>query len=157
MHIQVYPRYILGIRLCITVYFGWNDVHTTQAKKSLMKFILGAGCQCIEVWILHPCVCRKQFMFPFSLCITNLHMGAEGAFRAGDQYTEQLRCLPALKIERKKFYLQGCGSCSSDEPERLDWKFIAMKLNSELSVSSDQKQQTDDKKKLPSGQFGTGI
>ncbi len=29
--------------------------------------------------------------------------GAEGAFRAGDQCVEQLRCLPALKIKKKQF------------------------------------------------------
>jgi hypothetical protein len=48
--------------------------------------------------------------------------------------------LPVLKIEKKvNFYLQGGGSCSSDEPERFDWMFIAIKLNSELSLSSDEK------------------
>ena len=66
--------------------------------------------------------------------------GGEGAFRAGDQCVEQLRLLPVLKIEKKiNFYLQGCGSCSSDEPERFDWMFVAIKLNSELSLSSDEK------------------
>ncbi len=32
--------------------------------------------------------------------------GGKGAFRAGDQFVEQLRCLPALKSRRRKFYLQ---------------------------------------------------
>ncbi len=66
--------------------------------------------------------------------------GGEGAFRAGDQCVKQLRWLPVLKIEKKiNFYLQGGGSCSCDEPERFDWVFVAIKLNSELPLSSDQK------------------
>ncbi len=74
----------------------------------------------------------------------------------GDQYVKQLRCLPALKIEKKKNSIcKGSGSCSGDEPERLDWMFIAIKLNSELSFSSDPK--TRDNTKLQSEQFGTGI
>jgi hypothetical protein len=45
-----------------------------------------------------------------------------------------------LKIKKKiNFYLQGGGSCSSDESERFDKMFVAIKLNSELSLSSDQK------------------
>jgi hypothetical protein len=41
--------------------------------------------------------------------------------------------------ERKKSICKGCGSYPSDEPGRLDWMFIAIKLNSELSLSSEQK------------------
>jgi hypothetical protein len=81
--------------------------------------------------------------FCFSLQATTwalVKYGAEGAFRAGDLCVEQLRWLPVLKIKKKiNFYLQGGGTCSSDEPKRFDGMFVAIILNSELSLSSDQK------------------
>jgi hypothetical protein len=54
------------------MHIPWNYVIAVQANKTLMKLILGAGCQYIEVLNLHPCVWRKQFVSPFSL---GLYMG----------------------------------------------------------------------------------
>jgi hypothetical protein len=65
--------------------------------------------------------------------------GAKGAFRAGDQGVEQLDACLRWNQEGKHSVCKGRGSCSSDEPERLDWMLIAIKLNSELSLSPDQK------------------
>jgi hypothetical protein len=45
---------------------------------------------------------RASFSFPSLVAGNDLNLGA---FRAGDQCVEQLRCLPALKIEKeRKFY-----------------------------------------------------
>ncbi len=49
-----------------------------------------------------------SFSFPSLVTGRDLNLGAAaGAFRAGDKCVKQLKCLPALKIEKKlKFYLQ---------------------------------------------------
>ena len=51
---------------------GWNDVLTVKSDKPLMKLILGAGGQNIEVQNLHPSVRWKQLVSQISLHVVNL-------------------------------------------------------------------------------------
>ncbi len=65
-----------------------------------------------------------------------------GQRESSGQVTNVLNSVDAClswKSRKKRTICKGGGSCSSDEPERLDWMFIAITLNSELSFASDQK------------------
>jgi hypothetical protein len=58
--------------LCVAVDDGWNDVLTVKSDKPLMKLILGAGGQNIELQNLHPSVRWKQLVSQLSLHFVNL-------------------------------------------------------------------------------------
>ncbi len=89
-------------------------------------------------------VSRAAFSFPSLVTGNDLNLGerwGRGCFQ--DRWPMCWRALMLAYAENWENKLisncKGDRSCSSEEPERLDWLFIAIKLNSELSLSSDQK------------------
>ncbi len=89
-------------------------------------------------------VSRATFCVPSLVEGNNLNLGERwGRGCLQDRWPMCRRALTLACAENWENKLisncNGNRSCSSEELERLDWLFIAIKLNSEVSFSSDQK------------------
>ncbi len=106
------------------------------------------------------CGRRLSFLLVLSLASTWILVkdGGKGAFRASDQRAKQLRCLPALKIEKKDIpFANLVGQVLVMNLK--DWIECSLQLNWILNFPFHliRKQQTHDNRKLQSEQFGTGM